>query len=220
MEYSCLAWNYQILCLMMSSHSQQDTEFIGIATVDPAVQSLLDLHRGFMLSRLESMRQEMLAGRLQGSNDAQDGEYEYFLDTDRMLCSMKKVIGSSNRRRSYHRKNLMVEPVFTDTQTTFVVTNPEGNPKVTSFLLVMVTKNVKELINKDKLTIADLEGASLEMLKSRYKNYMELEYHIEQMKSAMSDEAKWGDGEDDLTKPQYLEKKMSKSAKPDIHILN
>ncbi|GKD92542.1 hypothetical protein Tco_1372379 [Tanacetum coccineum] len=50
-------------------------KLVSIATVDPAVQSLLDLHRGFMLSRLESMRQEMLAGRLQGSNDAQDGEY-------------------------------------------------------------------------------------------------------------------------------------------------
>ncbi|GJU06918.1 hypothetical protein Tco_1123348 [Tanacetum coccineum] len=66
---------------------------------------------------------------------------------------------------------------------------------------VMVAKKVKELIKKDKLTITDLKGVGLEMLKSRYKNYIELEYHIDQMKSAMSDEAKWSDAEDDLTKP-------------------
>ncbi|GJZ14483.1 hypothetical protein Tco_0550160 [Tanacetum coccineum] len=388
------------------------------------IEKEVNKDRGFMLRKLESMRQEMLASRGQGSNDAQDGEYEYFLDTDSVATlssswssdndnyddedsdmeiddddyeegddnasgfavffhdktkelpkftpinpivtcsSLEDYIMILNDQPDNELTNLMCRPVFTDTQTTFVVTNPEGNPKATmkkfkeydqklealskinvpeaikefvqakvmlemnkqlpkhvpnvvvdfikpcldktvlnviktnqiklfttpstemelniklynrmyqiqpNFMKrpyddqdppnnckgennrrrrkdageyssksskkykapidstrddipadqpLMVTKKVKELIKKDKLTIADLEGASLEMLKSRYKNYMELEYHIEQMKSAMSDEAKWSDGEDDLTKPRYLEKKMSKSAKPDSHFYN
>ncbi|GKE36842.1 hypothetical protein Tco_1460247 [Tanacetum coccineum] len=66
---------------------------------------------------------------------------------------------------------------------------------------VMVAKKIKELIKKDELTIADLEGAGLEMLKSRYKNDVELEYHIDKIRATMSEEAKWSEGEDDLTKP-------------------
>ncbi|GJW63077.1 hypothetical protein Tco_0114961 [Tanacetum coccineum] len=50
---------------------------------------------------------------------------------------------------------------------------------------VMVAKKLKELIKKDELTIADLEGVGLEMLKSCYKNDVELEYHVNQIKAAM-----------------------------------
>ncbi|GKA41592.1 hypothetical protein Tco_0734252 [Tanacetum coccineum] len=66
---------------------------------------------------------------------------------------------------------------------------------------VIVAKKIKELIKKDELTIADLEGAGLEMLKSRYKNAVELEFHVDQIKAAMAEEAKWSDDDDDLTKP-------------------
>ncbi|GJZ10115.1 hypothetical protein Tco_0544874 [Tanacetum coccineum] len=48
--------------------------------------------------------------------------------------------------------------------------------------------------------IADLEGAGLKMLKIRYKNDVELEYHVNQIKAAMSEEAKLSDEDDDLTK--------------------
>ncbi|GKC46548.1 hypothetical protein Tco_1064270 [Tanacetum coccineum] len=44
---------------------------------------------------------------------------------------------------------------------------------------VTVAKKIEELIKKDKLTIADLEGVGLEMLKRQYKNYVELEYHVD-----------------------------------------
>nr|GEX09770.1 hypothetical protein CTI12_AA475510 [Tanacetum cinerariifolium] len=46
---------------------------------------------------------------------------------------------------------------------------------------------IKELVKKDELTIADLEGAGLEILKSRYKNNVELEYHVDQIKATIPD---------------------------------
>ncbi|GKB43004.1 hypothetical protein Tco_0887946, partial [Tanacetum coccineum] len=48
-----------------------------------------------------------------------------------------------------------------------------------------VAKKLKELIKKEELTITDLEGVGLEMLKKQYKNYVELEYHVNQLKEAM-----------------------------------
>nr|GEV18916.1 hypothetical protein [Tanacetum cinerariifolium] len=81
-------------------------------------------------------------------------------------------------------------------------------------------RNIKELIKKDEPTLADLEGARLEMLKSRYKNYVELKYHVNQIKPTMLNEAKLSDEDDDLTKPQSWEKQMSKSARTDSHFYN
>ncbi|GKD07026.1 hypothetical protein Tco_1186711 [Tanacetum coccineum] len=49
---------------------------------------------------------------------------------------------------------------------------------------VAIAKKLKELIQKDELTIADLEGAGLEKLKKQYKNDVELEYHVDQLKAA------------------------------------
>ncbi|GKE46635.1 hypothetical protein Tco_1477893, partial [Tanacetum coccineum] len=66
---------------------------------------------------------------------------------------------------------------------------------------VTVAKKIKELIKKDELTIADLEGAGLEMLKRQYMNYIKLEYHAEQLKAAMAEETQWSNGESDLSKP-------------------
>ncbi|GJW23440.1 hypothetical protein Tco_0034062 [Tanacetum coccineum] len=63
---------------------------------------------------------------------------------------------------------------------------------------VIVAKKIKELIKKDKMTIADLEGVVLEMLKSRYKNDVELEYHVDKIKAAMLEEV-------------YMEKKYTSS---------
>ncbi|GJU53302.1 hypothetical protein Tco_1227016, partial [Tanacetum coccineum] len=54
---------------------------------------------------------------------------------------------------------------------------------------VAIEKKLKELIQKDVLTIADLEGARLEKLKQHYKNVVELEYHVDQLKAAVLSEA-------------------------------
>ncbi|GJX40888.1 retrovirus-related pol polyprotein from transposon TNT 1-94 [Tanacetum coccineum] len=59
-----------------------------------------------------------------------------------------------------------------------------------------VAKKLKELIQKDELTITDLEGGRLEKLKKQYKNDVELEYHVDQLK------------------PRSFERRMSKSTKP------
>ncbi|GJY15013.1 ribonuclease H-like domain-containing protein [Tanacetum coccineum] len=71
--------------------------------------------------------------------------------------------------------------------------------------IVTLAKKIKELIKKYKLTIADLEGAGLEMLKRQYENYVELEYHVDQLKSAVLEEAQWSDGDNDLSRPMDLE---------------
>ncbi|GJV47912.1 hypothetical protein Tco_1438124 [Tanacetum coccineum] len=54
---------------------------------------------------------------------------------------------------------------------------------------VAITKKFKELIQKDELTIANLEGARLERLKVQYNNDVELEYHVSQLKAAVLSEA-------------------------------
>ncbi|GJZ74773.1 hypothetical protein Tco_0639238, partial [Tanacetum coccineum] len=457
----------------------------GIATEDPTVQSILDLQKGSKESKLESIRQEIEAGRREGSSAAKDGEFEYFLDTDSdattssswssdgddtdddkddakvfnmdisdddsdkgdddaagfrvfmydktkkppkftpispaVTCSsMKDYINLRNDQPENKLTDLMRGPVYTETQTTFVVANPEGNPEemfedavdhqvssppaTTTHNLItnpqqssiqakakkLITKarhtklnfkkavekkfkeyyqkleslstiNVFEVIEetvqaknnqiilfttpsltttndllemelkikmyyrmyqnksfdsrnihqqlhnilfksisldleylsaqdieltlrkrphddqdppndregekrskrrkdaressskserksnwfkillksnidpdedcilglltvtvakKDELTIANLEGAGLEMLKRQYKNYVELEYHVDQLKAAMTEEAQWSNGDNDLSKPRSFEKQMSKSAKPDNRFYN
>ncbi|GJR41972.1 reverse transcriptase domain-containing protein [Tanacetum coccineum] len=67
---------------------------------------------------------------------------------------------------------------------------------------------------------AGLEGAGLEMLKSCYKNNDELEYHVDQLKEAMTEEIEWSDGDNGLTKLRSFEKHMFKSAKPDNRFYN
>ncbi|GJU14944.1 hypothetical protein Tco_1142910 [Tanacetum coccineum] len=54
---------------------------------------------------------------------------------------------------------------------------------------IAIVKKFKELIQKDELTIADLEGAGLEWLKVQYQNDVELEYHVSQLKTAVFTEA-------------------------------
>ncbi|GJW31854.1 hypothetical protein Tco_0051886 [Tanacetum coccineum] len=73
---------------------------------------------------------------------------------------------------------------------------------------VVMAMKLKELIKKDKLTIADLEGVGLEMLKKQYKNYIELEYHADQLKAALLTEAQWISGEGDVSKPRSFEQHM------------
>ncbi|GJY94996.1 copia protein [Tanacetum coccineum] len=76
-----------------------------------------------------------------------------------------------------------------------------------------ITK-LKELIKKDALTIADLEGVGLEMLKKQYNNYVEREYHVDQLKATMLTESQWSNGEGDVSKPRSFKQHMSKRAKP------
>ncbi|GJS03828.1 hypothetical protein Tco_0320336 [Tanacetum coccineum] len=56
-------------------------------------------------------------------------------------------------------------------------------------LTVTIAKKLKAIIQKDELTIVYLEGARLERLKQQYQNDVELEYHVDQLKSAVLSEA-------------------------------
>ncbi|GJS15225.1 hypothetical protein Tco_0409697 [Tanacetum coccineum] len=79
---------------------------------------------------------------------------------------------------------------------------------------VAITKKFKELIQKDEFLIADLEGAELERLKVQYNNYVELEYHVSQLKEVVLSEAQWNNYERDVSKPISFERHVSKSTKP------
>ncbi|GKG37235.1 hypothetical protein Tco_0447408, partial [Tanacetum coccineum] len=70
---------------------------------------------------------------------------------------------------------------------------------------VMIAKNIKAIIQKDELTIADLKGAGLERLKQQYKNDVKLEYHVDQLKAAVLTKAKWNSDEDDVSKSRSFE---------------
>ncbi|GJZ48501.1 hypothetical protein Tco_0602333 [Tanacetum coccineum] len=79
---------------------------------------------------------------------------------------------------------------------------------------VAIAKKLKALIQKDDLTIVDLEGAVLEKLKQQCKNDVEFEYHIDQLKAVVLSEAMWNSDEDDVSKPRLFERHMSKNTKP------
>ncbi|GJX68036.1 hypothetical protein Tco_0303763 [Tanacetum coccineum] len=74
-----------------------------------------------------------------------------------------------------------------------------------NLLLDHQEKKLKAIIQKDELTIADLEGAGPERLKQQYQNDVELEYHVDQLKAAVLSEAKWNSDEDDMSKPRTKE---------------
>ncbi|GJW22960.1 hypothetical protein Tco_0033582 [Tanacetum coccineum] len=71
-------------------------------------------------------------------------------------------------------------------------------------------KKFKELIQKDELTIADLEGAGLKWLKVQYNIDVELEYHVCPLKAAVLSEAQWNSDEEDVSKPISFERHMQK----------
>ncbi|GJZ22146.1 hypothetical protein Tco_0559185 [Tanacetum coccineum] len=71
-------------------------------------------------------------------------------------------------------------------------------------LTVAIENKFKELIQKDKLTIADFEGEGLERLKVQYNNDVELEYHVCQLKAAVLSEAQWNSDEGDISKKDHL----------------
>ncbi|GKC79660.1 hypothetical protein Tco_1130434 [Tanacetum coccineum] len=64
---------------------------------------------------------------------------------------------------------------------------------------IAIAKKFKEPIQKDKLTLADLEGTGLERLKVQYNNDLELEYHVSQLKAAVLSEAQWNSDEGDIS---------------------
>ncbi|GJV53294.1 hypothetical protein Tco_1449035 [Tanacetum coccineum] len=82
----------------------------------------------------------------------------------------------------------------------------------------MVAKKLKELIKRDNLTIADLEGAGLEMLKRQYKNYVELEYHVDQLKAEVFEESQWSDGDNDLYYIEGIEYMISDKWSKEVHL--
>ncbi|GJW53904.1 hypothetical protein Tco_0097989 [Tanacetum coccineum] len=85
---------------------------------------------------------------------------------------------------------------------------------------VAIAKKLKAIIQKDELTIADLEGAGLERLKQQYQNDVELEYHVNQLKATVLTEAKWNNNEDKVSKPITFERHMSKNTKPHHYFYN
>ncbi|GJW20647.1 hypothetical protein Tco_0031269 [Tanacetum coccineum] len=85
---------------------------------------------------------------------------------------------------------------------------------------VAITKKLKELIQKDELIRADLEGSRLEKLKKQYKNDVELEYHVDELKAAVLTEAQWNSDKGVVSKPKSFESHMSNSIKAYLSFYN
>ncbi|GJU36738.1 hypothetical protein Tco_1185092 [Tanacetum coccineum] len=64
----------------------------------------------------------------------------------------------------------------------------QNEDHILGLLTIAVAKKLKELVKKDELTITYLEGVVRELLKKQYKNYVELEYHVDQLKAEVLEE--------------------------------
>ncbi|GJU57568.1 hypothetical protein Tco_1235334 [Tanacetum coccineum] len=74
------------------------------------------------------------------------------------------------------------------------------------------TKFSKNCLKKDKLTKDDLEGPAFKLLKGNYRNYIELEYNIEQCYLALFDQIDWANPEDlEYLKKGITERKYASS---------
>ncbi|GJT69183.1 hypothetical protein Tco_1028469 [Tanacetum coccineum] len=107
----------------------------------------------------------------------------------------RKDVGEPFSRSSRKEKSLMVQAQ----EDTHVYQSQyeedayvQQRPNAGWFTKKLGSANAKrkhELIQKDELIIADLEGAGLEKLKKHYKNDVELEYHADQLKEVVLMEA-------------------------------
>ncbi|GJW24975.1 hypothetical protein Tco_0038786 [Tanacetum coccineum] len=100
----------------------------------------------------------------------------------------QKDVGEPSSRSSRRNKSLVVI-VQDDTPAMQPLNKAEDENHIIGPSTVAIAKKFKELIQKDELIIADLEGAGLERLKIQYNNDVELEYHVGQLKAAVLSEA-------------------------------
>nr|GEU42142.1 hypothetical protein [Tanacetum cinerariifolium] len=192
-------------------HQQRD---IMTQLTNPVVQSLLDLLRGSKENRLESMRKErkMIEDFLNLLNDPLVHELMDLLSrpvyTDAHTTSaMANLEGNPEEMFSNDANHQVSSPPATTTHDMKLGSAEAAKIKTTWFNMLLksnidqnvdhilrpstiaVAKKLKELIKKYELTTVDLEGIGLEMLKKQYKNDVDLEYYVDQLKAAVLTEA-------------------------------
>ncbi|GJZ26758.1 hypothetical protein Tco_0571011 [Tanacetum coccineum] len=105
----------------------------GLVVDDPVVQLLLDLQKGSKASRLESLKQK----NANGTDDTNDSDMDLSDDNPNGDDDAKGFEVFMNNKSTKALKFTYFNPtitIYTDAHTTSVVHNPEGNPKVRSFL--------------------------------------------------------------------------------------
>ncbi|GJV04304.1 hypothetical protein Tco_1337873 [Tanacetum coccineum] len=90
---------------------------------------------------------------------------------------------------------------------------------------IMFAKKMKRFLKKDKITRADLEGPTFELLKNRFKKNVELEYNLEQCYLAMTNKIDWANPigntfHNDLSKPLPLEGPPGRKTIPTRYFFN
>ncbi|GKF57682.1 hypothetical protein Tco_0171219 [Tanacetum coccineum] len=65
-------------------------------------------------------------------------------------------------------------------------------------LVVDFTKFTNNWLKKDKIMKADLEGLAFKLLNGKHRNYIDLEYNMEQCYLALSDQLDWVNPEGDI----------------------
>ncbi|GJZ41264.1 hypothetical protein Tco_0588150 [Tanacetum coccineum] len=149
--------------------------------------------------------------------DAQDAEPSFHKRSHDNRDSLNNREGENKKK---HQKDVSKPSSRSSRRNKSLMVNAQGNTptmqpldKEDKYILIkenhilgpytmVIAKKLKAIIQKDELTIADLEGAGLERLKQQYQNDVELEYHVSQLKAVVLTEAKWNNDEDDMLKPR------------------
>ncbi|GJR60511.1 hypothetical protein Tco_1502673 [Tanacetum coccineum] len=309
---------------------QRRKKLKGPEVEDPAIQSLLDIHKGSKASRLESMKQMKQAITGEGSSVAHNKYYEFEnisatnsdatqdssrLDTneekdvetddsedsnldlsedeprgdddateyDQKLEALTSINVSKAIDKAFHAKVMTKMKKLTPIHVPKVLAN-YVKPRLNNFVLEVMQNNQISLFTKPSTSVDDildidlklkllnrihenktdptnqklydtlyasilfdqealdaqeaapsilkwthdhqdsptnhLEGGGLEKLKLHYKNDVELEYHVDQLKAAVLFEAQWNSNEGAVSKPRSFERHMSKSSKPHPNFYN
>nr|GEZ91310.1 hypothetical protein [Tanacetum cinerariifolium] len=163
--------------------------------------------------------------------DAQDAEQSFNKRSHDDWDPLNDREGKTRKKERRMLVNILLDrqrktkPLWFQLKKTLPLINPTTKKKII-FKLIPIqdgsqrTKKLKELIREDELTITDLEGVGLEKLKKQYKHYVELEYHVDQLKATVLTEAQWNNGKRDVSKPRSFKIHMSKSTKPHLSFYN
>ncbi|GJT65524.1 hypothetical protein Tco_1017004 [Tanacetum coccineum] len=161
------------------------------------------------------------------THDEQDPPNDHIGETGR---KKRKDAGDPSSRSLRKDKTPRVqaqEDTFADQPQDQEDTYVQQPPNVGWFTKKLGSANAKRrttwfdlLLKSDIYQNEHLEGVGLEKLKKQYKNDVELEYHVDQLKETVFTKAQCNSGEGDVSKPRSFESHMSKSTKPHPNFYN
>nr|GEX08480.1 hypothetical chloroplast RF21, chloroplastic [Tanacetum cinerariifolium]GEX10104.1 hypothetical chloroplast RF21, chloroplastic [Tanacetum cinerariifolium] len=125
----------------LKKYNEWGRKLKGPAVYDPVVQSLLDLQKGSKASKLKSLRKKKQAVAGEGSkeninviDDVDESNMYLSDDNPHRDDDVARYETLLDEAPANELMDFLSHLVYTDAQTTLVVHNPEGNPKLTSYI--------------------------------------------------------------------------------------